>query len=394
MQDFDQIASIIRGIQIIAEAVKDERADEKTVQELQMSVQELNSFLYHAPKLKFQKDHDLKKKEEYGEYVEEVETLILLWKQTIQRRRGKMTDVEFWDTYEYFKYVNGNVIYQTVVNHFRKLPEGIRIEYLSLPHRYTFLQNRIDITSEDFSLIAQHVEMMVNEVENYKWLYERLADDRSKAVLNGIIRYWFQFDLNRLHGLCETIFPDYYDLDILECGKDDVMVDLGAYTGDSVLNYIHTYGLYKKIYAYEITPSVYELLVRNLSNYQNVLMRKKGVGSKAGTMYVNDGDHKAGNKLLREGEFEVEVVTLDEDIKEPVSVIKMDIEGAEKEAVLGASSHIKRDKPKMLVSSYHLPEDIFEIPKLIDEIRDDYRFYMRFNGRGCLWPCDYVLFAV
>lgn len=51
---------------------------------------------------------------------------------------------------------------------------------------------------------------------------------------------------------------------------------------------------------------------------------------------------------------------------------------------------------KLLESEYfltHLPEDIFEIPQLISSIRDDYKFYMRFNGMG-LWPCDYVLFAV
>ena len=85
---------------------------------------------------------------------------------------------------------------------------------------------------------------------------------------------------------------------------------------------------------------------------------------------------------------------MDEDITEPITVIKMDIEGAEKDAILGAKNHIQSDRPRMLVSSYHLPEDIFEIPYLINSIREDYKFYMRFNGCGCLWPCDFVLFAV
>ena len=110
-------------------------------------------------------------------------------------------------------------------------------------------------------------------------------------------------------------------------------------------------------------------------------------------MFVNDEGLFAGNRLLEHGEREIEVVALDDDIKEAVSVIKMDIEGYEKEAIRGAASHIRNERPNMLVSAYHLPGDIFEIPLLIDSIRDDYRFYLRGYGKG-LWPCDYVLYAV
>lgn len=104
--------------------------------------------------------------------------------------------------------------------------------------------------------------------------------------------------------------------------------------------------------------------------------------------------HKEGNKLLASGDTAVEAVSLDEDISEPVSMIKMDIEGAEKDAILGAANHIKTEKPRLLILAYHFPEDIFEIPLLIHEIRDDYQFYLWFYGRGCIWLCDYVLFAV
>ena len=133
---------------------------------------------------------------------------------------------------------------------------------------------------------------------------------------------------------------------------------------------------------------------KNVSDYANIILKHKGVGSKNGKMFVNDGNHPAGNKLLESGDAEVETVTLDHDICEPISVIKMDIEGAEKDAIKGASSHIREEKPKLLVSSYHLPGDIFEIPNLINSIRDDYKFYLRFYGHGCIWPCDYVLFAI
>ncbi len=393
MQKFEQIRDMIKSIRIITQKMKTVRAGMRDIQNVQLAAAEVNRVLYHSERLKLQKDYCLEGENGYSGYLNELETLIGMWEQTLQRRVGLGVDVEFWETYEYFRYVDTSMIYQDVVKHFMELPEGLRIEYLSLPYRYTFLHHKIDYIQNDFSLIAEYVEMMSEKVEDYKWLYEHLADYRSKEVLNGIISYWFTFDMGRLHGLYDSIFQDYYDLDILKCGKHDVMVDLGAYTGDSLLRYISVYGTYKRIYAYEITPSTFQALVQNVSEYPGVISINKGVGREFGKMFVNDEGLFAGNRLLEHGEREIEVVALDDDIKEAVSVIKMDIEGYEKEAIRGAASHIRNERPNMLVSAYHLPGDIFEIPLLIDSIRDDYRFYLRGYGKG-LWPCDYVLYAV
>ena len=55
----------------------------------------------------------------------------------------------------------------------------------------------------------------------------------------------------------------------------------------------------------------------------------------------------------------------------------MDIEGAEREAIIGARNIIKSQKPKMAVSIYHKKEDIWELPKLLIEINPEYKFYLR-----------------
>lgn len=240
MQDYDQIQKIVIDVRKIAAAMKNKAVSVEDVHNVQLISLEVNNILYHTQRLKFQKEYDLEIEDDYDNYIAEIEMLSELWEQSLRRRVGNKEDVEFWEIYEYFKYVDINEIYKTVVQHFSNLPEGLRIEYLSLPYRYTFLENRIDFTENDFSLISQHVELMANSLDKYRWLYEHLADYRSKHILNGIIRYWFDFDVNRLHSLCETIFPDYYDLDILQCNENDVMVDLGAFTGDSVEEYIQT----------------------------------------------------------------------------------------------------------------------------------------------------------
>lgn len=337
---------IVEMVKEIAMQLRKDEIDIEVVNEISGVMIEINSLLYHATKLKFQKEHDFSIQEEYNDWLSELHKNIEIWEKSLQNRSGKKTEA--------------------VINY----------------------------EEEDFSLIEQHVKMMVNHIEDYKWLYEHLQDYRSKRVLNGVILYWFTFDLSALHNLCETLFRDYYDMDILACDGNEVLVDLGAYIGDSALQFIDTYGKYKKIYAYEITPDTCVELKQNLSGYPNVIVKQKGAGKQSGIMYVNSDEKSAANKLVEDGNVPVEVVSLDEDITENISIIKMDIEGAEKDALLGARKHIENEKPRLLISSYHIPDDIFDIPKLINSIRDDYKFYMRFNGHNGIWPCDYVLFAV
>lgn len=90
---------------------------------------------------------------------------------------------------------------------------------------------------------------------------------------------------------------------------------------------------------------------------------------------------------------EIEIVSLDEDIREKITLIKMDIEGAEQDALTGCIRHIREEKPKLLISVYHNNEDIWKIPKMIYDMNEDYQFYLRSNGWQ--WgPAELVLFAI
>ena len=90
---------------------------------------------------------------------------------------------------------------------------------------------------------------------------------------------------------------------------------------------------------------------------------------------------------------EIEVVSLDDDLMEKVTLIKMDIEGAEQAALSGCRRHIKEEMPKLLISVYHNNEDIWKIPRMVEEMNSNYRFYLRSNGRQ--WgPAEIVFFAL
>ena len=62
----------------------------------------------------------------------------------------------------------------------------------------------------------------------------------------------------------------------------------------------------------------------------------------------------------------------------PVDYVKYDVEGAEREALLGSAALIRRHRPELLVSAYHRSEDLLILPPLLRELcGDGYRFYLR-----------------
>ena len=82
----------------------------------------------------------------------------------------------------------------------------------------------------------------------------------------------------------------------------------------------------------------------------------------------------------------MEAVALDDFVKEQglekVDVIKLDVEGAERAVLKGAKKTIKKFKPILLISVYHQEQDLFETMRLVDEIRDDYRWVFRWMVGG------------
>ena len=252
----------------------------------------------------------------------------------------------------------------------------------------------LDIKAGDFTIWQNKAESFHQHWRDYLWLYQRVEDYRSRQVLFGIVNNWYKQDYRTLACAIEKAWPDYFDLDLMTCDENEVLVDLGAYTGDTALSYIATYGVYKKIYCYEITPATFQILRKTVRNYPNIDCRMKGAGKEKGQMFISANlSSTSANILVNQGNIPVKVVAIEEDITEPVTFIKMDIEGAEQDALLGCSRHIRQEHPKLAVSVYHNNEDIWKIPRMIDQICPGYRFWLRYHG-GNRFPTEITLLAV
>lgn len=104
---------------------------------------------------------------------------------------------------------------------------------------------------------------------------------------------------------------------------------------------------------------------------------------------VEDG--AGGNMVEIVKTSQVPVVSLDSTVydAEP-NFIKMDIEGAEREALLGAKNILQSYKPALAISAYHKPQDIYELPLLIRKINPSYKMHYRVHS---YWGGELVLYA-
>ena len=249
------------------------------------------------------------------------------------------------------------------------------------------LPDTTEVILQSIVSVWNYVQEVKNNLDEYRWLYNLLYDDFSKETLLRILLSRFLVDEKYLEPVCEPI--TYFNWNMLVKKNACVYVDCGAFTGDSVWNFLKYYGdTYAKIIAYEPTPDSFKDMRSVLSKFfflhKNIVLKNCGVGEfdeelnfscYGGLNMANrfDGDSNAPE----ENQTKVPVVSLDSDILEPVSFIKMDIEGYEMNALKGAKYHIVNDKPQLAICTYHKVEDLRTIPRLIHSYNQNQRFYLR-----------------
>lgn len=303
-------------------------------------------------------------------------------------------DEKFFKIIEEFEVLPKEEIEKKMVLFYKFLPSNIKKSLENFFKSYNFW-GTLDEVNEDFDIFKKKAQIFKEKREDFVWLYDSLKDYKSKTVLLSILNNYYNFDLNGLNLVADKIYKHYFDLDLLPFCKNEVFVDVGAYTGDTVLDYIASYGMsYNKIYCYEITESMVLYMKNNFSNLPNVEIRNLAVAERVGKLYLDANSTSASaNRVKEAGVDAVNAVSLDEDIKEKISMIKMDIEGGEISAIKGVKEHIKNDLPKLFISVYHSNDDIITIPKLIRSYTDKYDFYLRYYG-GNLYATEIVLICL
>ena len=248
---------------------------------------------------------------------------------------------------------------------------------------------------------------------NYTWfpIYEKAQKSRElKKMLDYIdANLADQESRDIIHNRCKTFLTGdltyidrnvinrhtYFSQEFYSISKDEILFDCGAFTGDTIEDFVSfTNKKYKKIVAFEPDEKNLERLNAFINNkIENVVVIQKATGDKNGKVaFLNNGNMFSKTVDVKDSsdELSVDIVRLDNYIDYHPTLIKMDIEGAELDSLIGATQIIKTLKPKLAICIYHMPFDFYEIPKFLKSLVPEYKFKVRQHESGF---CETVLYA-
>jgi FkbM family methyltransferase len=185
-------------------------------------------------------------------------------------------------------------------------------------------------------------------------------------------------------GLSISVFASHNGLDFIPNGrqrlKGAIALDGGAFIGDSALA-IREYGV-GAIYCFEPDRQNIVALEQTIkmNRLDNVFIEEAGLGGRRTTAVVSGNRSVASLIADDSDEDAVRVTTIDEFCAERnviPGLIKLDIEGMEYEAILGARKTIEAHKPILIISIYHTAKDFLEIRPMIQNMTADYTFLVR-----------------
>ncbi len=224
-------------------------------------------------------------------------------------------------------------------------------------------------------------EKHIDEIEQVR---NMLADEQSRLVFEETLRYKLDGKIKHL-TLCESKKSEM--LDLLEIGDSENYLDLGAYNGDTVIEFSHIAQKWKKITALEPDSRNFRKLLDNTKNFRNISCLNYAVSDfEKEIAFASKGGR---NSKISENGKRIKAVSIDS-LNEDFTLIKFDVEGEELEAVCGGENTIKKNKPKMLVSAYHRSEDIFLLPLKIKAINPEYKVYLRHLPYIPAWDTNYI----
>lgn len=232
--------------------------------------------------------------------------------------------------------------------------------------------------------ILSHTDAIANALDC-------LSDDTSKRCLLDIAT--FRLGLHTPYGSFQHTENQYFNPLTLGAfqGKPIRFVDGGAYNGDTYLE-LCTLANVQVAYLFEPDSENFSQLVSNMHRTARpVQCMPLGLSDSYRILSFNAGNGE-GASITESGNAHIAVTALDDVLAgQTVDFIKLDVEGAESQALQGAQKLIQRSRPVLALSLYHCPQDLWELPVMLAKLCEGYHFYIRqhfFNS------FDSVLYAV
>jgi|ERR1035437_933098 FkbM family methyltransferase len=221
---------------------------------------------------------------------------------------------------------------------------------------------------------------VIEQAPDVKKALSLFLDEPSQREYLSQIRWRLLLDFDCLPSPVthEIYFPD----DLISILPDEVFIDCGAFDGDTLSSFLkRSRDAFTQYIAFEPDP----INLNKLNAYINTLSvstRSKikvynyAVGSQKEKLLFNATG--TGASSLGIGTLEVNCEKMDDLIKDlKTTFLKMDIEGAEPDALYGAKHIIQKYKPALAICVYHKQDHLWSIPLFINSLSEDYYFFLR-----------------
>jgi len=211
--------------------------------------------------------------------------------------------------------------------------------------------------------------------------YDLWTDDASRREFVAQVQWRLTGNYDDLTPLADR--DAYFGEDFFQLRADEVVLDCGAFDGDTLRTFLRHRGpAFARYVALEPDPGNFaklENLAASLPDEirQKVRVLPYAVGAQPGRVrFAAEGS--LASAISAQGEIEVELVTLDEISADvPPTLVKMDIEGAEPDALNGGRRLITAGKTAFAACVYHAQDHLWSIPLLINDLNPGFQYYLR-----------------
>ncbi len=241
------------------------------------------------------------------------------------------------------------------------------------------LEKKYDVRVADVPVYGDNFwcrEFYEENSEQINRAYELLADGQSQKTFEDIISFR---QTGRLEFLKNAwIGKEEAFSEILCLRGDESYLDLGAYRGDTIDEFLsYSGGSYQYITALEPDRKTFAKLKAHTKGMENVRLFRMGIWSEDADLPFESSKGR-GSGLREGGQENLAVTSIDTLYRiRKLTYCKMDVEGSEYQALIGAERTLRRDRPKLNIAAYHRTEDFFTLPLLIHSIVPEYRIYLR-----------------
>jgi FkbM family methyltransferase len=214
----------------------------------------------------------------------------------------------------------------------------------------------------------------------WKLLAESLEDAQSGQVLDDLLRYRVTGDYTAMNACSIRLAGQYFE-DFLGLAAGEVAVDAGGFDGDTTETFCRRCPGYRRVFFFEPSGHNMQKARVRLRGQHSIEFIQKGLSDVVGTLWFNP-DGGPASAVSESGSCQIDVTTLDIEVHEKVSFIKMDLEGWELKALEGSRRHILEDHPRLAIAVYHHPSDFWRVFEFVTGLRHDYKVYLRHYTEG------------